>query len=128
MVRYSLGDVLPKGYLYLQCLSCLIEDETLNREAVSSAAKHLLWNRNTETIRMLNTRTIANPRRALNVHTLLRVGSTLWYEVVYPKATQRFIVRLSKPATSSVGKLRPEKRVCHDLVTIRSFVHGDRSV
>ena len=40
MVRYSLGDVLPKGYLYLQCLSCLIEDETLNREAVSSAAKH----------------------------------------------------------------------------------------
>jgi len=106
------------GYLYLQCQVCFVEDKAVNQEPVSSAVKHFLWNGDYETIRMLNTRTLTNPRRALNIHALLSVGSALRYEVVYPKAAQRFVVRLSKPATRGIGQPCPEGRVFHNLVTI----------
>jgi hypothetical protein len=47
--------------------------------------------------------TIANPRRAMNIHATLRINNTLRREVVYPVPAQGTIIRDLKQATNCVG-------------------------
>lgn len=69
----------------LQSVVLLVEVKTLNRETISPATQDLLGNRDKETIRMHRSRTVANPRCSLNIHAMLRIGSTLGKEIIYPK-------------------------------------------
>ena len=112
--------------LHLQSQPLLVEVKTLNREFVLSAMQHLLRHRNNETIRPHRPQTAANPRDAINVHAMLRIGHTLRQEIVDPKASQRLVRRPPKQTTARVGQARPEKRISHDLVTFRYFVHDHR--
>jgi hypothetical protein len=95
--------LLLSGYLHLQNPLCHVNLEELNRETVSSAVQHLLRNGDNETVRVNRMVTIANPRRAMNIHATLRINNTLRREVVYPVPAQGTIIRDLKQATNCVG-------------------------
>lgn len=81
----------------------LVQGETLDREPVAPPVQHLLGNGRDEAIWTHRSRTVANPRGALNINATLCIGSALRQEVVYPKPPKRRVMHLSKEATSNVG-------------------------